>query len=111
MGRDRDSHRAHGPERSERPDRDRGRDRGSCSAGELESLKEKVTDLSERLNRTAELGLLTARDAGEARSALQVVFFLTGLTRERVKEVVSTYQADRDAVMAGTRDKGLKTQA
>ena len=101
----------HGHDRSERPDREceRGRDRdsGSGSAGESENLKEKLTDLNARLNRTAQLGLLTARNAGEARSALQVVFFLTGLTRERVKEVVSNYQADRDAVMARTRDKGL----
>ena len=55
----------------------------------------------------AQLGLLTARDAGEAQSALQIVFFLTGLTRDWVKEVVTGYQDDRDAVMAGTRKKGL----
>ena len=99
-------------DRSERPerggDRDRGRDRDRGNSGDLENLREKVVDLGQRLDRTAQLGLLTARDAGEARSALQVVFFLTGLARDRVKEVVTGYQADRDAVMAGTRDLPLK---
>ena len=86
MGRDRPREN----DRSERPerggDRDRGRDRDRGNSGDLENLREKVVDLGQRLDRTAQLGLLTARDAGEARSALQVVFFLTGLTRDRVKD-------------------------
>ena len=102
----RQSHRVHGHDRSERPERERERgkdgDSGLCGACELENLKEKLADLNERLSRLAQQLETLVKPAVHSR-----FFFLTGLTRERVKEVVSNYQADCDVVMAGTRDKGL----
>ncbi|CAE7400648.1 unnamed protein product, partial [Symbiodinium microadriaticum] len=56
---------------------------------DLDSLREQVVQVKERLTRTSQLALQASKDAGE------------------VREVVALYQSDRDAVVQGLKEKGL----
>ncbi|CAE7253913.1 unnamed protein product [Symbiodinium sp. CCMP2592] len=101
--------------RGDRGERDRDRDRGrderaratrSEAREDFESLRTKVEKVEDKLARTSHLALQASKDAGEVRAAHQLVVFLKGLARERVKEVVAEYQGEKDAVLQGLKDKG-----
>ena len=67
-----------------------------------------MVQVKERLTRTSQLALQASKDAGEVRAAHQLVVFAKGRVREQLKEVVALYQSDRDAVVQGLKEKGLR---
>ncbi|CAE7662605.1 unnamed protein product [Symbiodinium sp. CCMP2592] len=96
-------------------DRDRGHDgreergrttRSEARAEDLDSLRTQVEKVEAKLTRTSHLALQASKDSGEVRSAHQLVLFVKGLVRERLKEVVALYQSERDAVVQGLKEKG-----
>ena len=63
---------------------DRGRDpRSQARTEDLDSLREQVVQVKERLTRTSQLALQASKDAGEVRAAHQLVVFAKGRVREQ----------------------------
>ena len=93
----------------EREDRGRDRDRRTKASerqrdhleDEVRRQGEELRDLKEKLERSSRLTVFTARDAGEAKAALQIASFLTGLLREHMQGILKTYQAARDQARDG----------
>ena len=90
---------------------DRGRDRdrrSKQSEPRREDLEdtvrrqgEELQDLRTQLQRTSKLTVFTARDMGEAKAALQIAVFLTGLFREHLQGILQAYQTARDQARDG----------
>ena len=92
----------------EREERGRDRDRRAKASEPRRDLEDEVRrqgeelrDLKAKLERSSKLTVFTARDAGEAKSALQVAVFLTGLFREHMQGILQTYQDARDQARDG----------
>ncbi|CAE7389814.1 unnamed protein product, partial [Symbiodinium sp. KB8] len=62
---------------------------------------EELQDLRTQLQRTSKLTVFTARDMGEAKAALQIAVFLTGLFREHLQGILQAYQTARDQARDG----------
>ena len=68
---------------------------------EVRRKGEELRELKAKLERSSKLTMFTARDAGEAKAALQVAVFLTGLFREHMQGILRTYQDARDQAREG----------
>ena len=76
------------------------------NADDVDQLRSQLEEVSGKLERASQLAVQASRDSGEARSGQQIVLFVSGLLRSRLKEVLAVYQSDREAVMNGTKEKG-----
>ena len=97
-------------ERSERPEREtreRGRGEGVTSEDlrslrhEVEAGKEELQELKQKVERSSRLTLQAAKDSGEQRAQLQLVFFALGALRVALEEVLTAYNSGQAQVREG----------
>ena len=66
--------------------------------------QDELAKTQQRLEKVAELSLLTAGEMGEHRAALQIVLFLTGNAKEMAKDILRAYEQEKAEVQAGRLD-------
>ena len=94
-------------ERPERETRERGRGEGVTREDlrslrhEVEAGKEELQELKQKVERSSRLTLQAAKDSGEQRAQLQLVFFALGALRVALEEVLTAYNSGRAQVREG----------
>ena len=68
---------------------------------EVESGKEQLQELTQKVERSARLTLQASRDSGEQRAQLQLLFFALGSLRVALGEVLTTHNIGRAQVREG----------